>query len=394
MPPEEVEEGETRGRASFRAVGQPTRHEVVDGCVPRLPRRIPSLDGLRAISIALVMVAHLAKPKDMSSLLVRLRVDHLGNIGVKIFFEISGFLITTLLLRELSATGRINLAGFYRRRVLRIFPAYWAYLAALALLSAAGTIALLPGDMLHALTYTANYHHERSWQVNHLWSLSVEEQFYIGWPLLLWLVGVRRAAATAVAVAVLAPAVRAFMWFGLHSPESAMTREFQAICDALAVGCLLAICFNRLGASRRYQAFLTSPLFWAAVPAGVLFSVAGGMVWFWVIGQSILQLTIALCIDRCVRLPSDRVGRALNSKPFIAVGILSYSLYLWQMLFLNPISRSPINRFPLSMVLAFAAAGASYWLVERPFLKLKSGGRVHTPATAGDPVPVSGPSLP
>src|SRR6202521_1564487 len=140
-------------------------------------RRIPSLDGIRAVSILLVLLGHGAMTGGAPRLLTRF--GHVGNIGVRCFFVLSGFLITTLLLKEVSATGTISLVKFYIRRSLRVLPASLALIGVLATLHLWGVIRLWPGDLSHALTYTANYHLRRSWWLDHLWSLSVEEQFYI-----------------------------------------------------------------------------------------------------------------------------------------------------------------------------------------------------------------------
>ena len=180
------------------------------------------------------------------------------------FFLISGFLITTLLLKEHAASGRISLPKFYMRRVIRIFPAFYVYVGVVALLALLGRIQLLPGDMAHALTYTVNYQHERSWYVNHLWSLSVEEQFYLLWPAALLLAGPRRALKGAAAAIIIVPLIRCWIyWDFAHeaavagqpiSPyyATALDRYFQAVCDSLATGCVLAGCYEALGRVRRY----------------------------------------------------------------------------------------------------------------------------------------------
>lgn len=149
--------------------------------------RIPSLDGLRAISIVMVLVAHASGtrlfpvPASAGNLL------GLGEFGVHVFFVISGFLITGLLLDELARTNRVDLRRFYLRRALRIFPPYYTYLAVVFLLALAGALQLAPRDMAHGLTYTSNYYPARSWFLGHTWSLSVEEQFYLLWPAVLML---------------------------------------------------------------------------------------------------------------------------------------------------------------------------------------------------------------
>lgn len=125
------------------------------------PVRFPSLDGLRAVSILFVIAHHLmgaaGTPASIGAVAHALA---LGTLGVRIFFVISGFLITSLLLGERTNTGAISLARFYVRRTMRIFPPFYAYVAAIALLELGGIIATNPGDYLHAATYTMNYHND------------------------------------------------------------------------------------------------------------------------------------------------------------------------------------------------------------------------------------------
>jgi hypothetical protein len=117
------------------------------------PHRIPSLDGLRAVSIGLVLLAHLAGTRSFPVTVESGHILALGELGVHVFFVISGFLITRLLLEELGSTGRISLSNFYFRRTMRIFPAYYCFLLVLAALSWGGIVQLASGDMAHALTY-------------------------------------------------------------------------------------------------------------------------------------------------------------------------------------------------------------------------------------------------
>ena len=125
--------------------------------------------------------AHIAGTVNAPAVLVPLH--NLGNFGVTIFFVISGFLITVLLLEELRSQGKISIRGFYQRRIFRIFPAFYFYIALVLLANSLGYLDLYDGDVLHAVTFTMNYHHERAWAFNHTWSLAVEEQFYLFWPL-------------------------------------------------------------------------------------------------------------------------------------------------------------------------------------------------------------------
>jgi peptidoglycan/LPS O-acetylase OafA/YrhL len=339
---------------------------------PRLPNRIASLDGLRAVSILLVIVGHSADSLNAPQFLIHF--IHFGNLGVRCFFIISGFLITTLLLKEWEKTGGISMKGFYARRALRIFPPSMAYIGIIAACYALGWLTLKPGDLIHALTYTMNYRYNPAHWFRHLWSLAVEEQFYLLWPGLLWLAGTRRGMKVAWSVVLIDPVVRAIMWYFFQASDSAMTKHFEAIADTLAIGCLLSMNFNRLGASNWYRRFQSSWLFWAialglALGGNVLFLVSQAS--FYILGQSITNLGIVLCIDWCIRNSDRGVGRLLNWRPIAYIGILSYSLYLWQNAFLNPDWDTWPARLPLNILFAFVMAFVSYYFVEQPVLKLR-----------------------
>jgi hypothetical protein len=134
---------------------------------------LPSLDGLRAISIALVLIGHL----DGTHKIGRLPGIHvfgdLAHFGVIVFFVISGFLITSLLIREYEHTGRVSLKLFYLRRALRIFPAAFAYIGVISLLSALGAIVVTRSNLLFAATYLVNYLVHPAWYIGHLWRIPV-----------------------------------------------------------------------------------------------------------------------------------------------------------------------------------------------------------------------------
>jgi peptidoglycan/LPS O-acetylase OafA/YrhL len=334
-------------------------------------RRIPSLDGLRAISIALVLLAHLDGTQGFPSMPFLARMGNVGFFGVRVFFVISGFLITTLLVNEARTTGRISLKLFYFRRLMRIFPASYVFLACMGGAAAIGWITLRPWDLLAGFAYLTNYHPDRAWFTGHLWSLSVEEQFYLLWPGVLALAGVRKGLLVAAAVILGAPAVRVFTVLFLPVSERlAIGESFQTVCDALAMGCLLAGYRGELAAIPRYLGFLRSRGFWL-VPAGVVaaFILSRSAKFGYPIGETLMNAGIALCIDRFVRYPDGVVGRCLNTRPMIFVGNLSYSLYLWQQPFLNRNVASLWTSFPLNLTLAFACAMASYYLVEKPCLR-------------------------
>ena len=334
--------------------------------------RIPSLDGLRAISIALVCAHHVAGTQHSPIPVAFANRLALGELGVRVFFVISGFLITGLLLKELDKERRIRLGRFYFRRTLRIFPPYYAFVLVLIVLQAMGLIELLKGDVLHALTYTSNYLPVRSWNTAHTWSLAVEEQFYLLWPAVLLLAGRRRGLMIAASLIFICPVIRLALAQLLPEAEAGIGFRFETMADALAVGCLLAGMRDWLKRQPLYNRLLSSKLF-IVVP---LMVVAANLMhdhWrlFILFGFTVMNVGIALTIDWCVTNHTSRVGRLLNAGPMVYVGVISYSLYLWQQIFLNRTAAAPVNMFPVNIGLAILLALASFYLIERPSLALR-----------------------
>jgi peptidoglycan/LPS O-acetylase OafA/YrhL len=334
------------------------------------PSRIPSLDGLRAISISLVLFEHLRGGAGFVPVPPAIGALDYGNFGVRVFFVISGYLISSILFAEMRKRGTPSLAKFYFRRAFRIFPAFYANIAVMVVLASLGYAALRPGDVLHAATYTTNYHHDRAWTLGHTWSLAVEEQFYVLWPVILLLLGKKRGLHAAAGFVLLAPVIRVATRIFHLGPQEGVGETFQTVGDAIAVGCLLAGYRDVLHASRRYLALQESPFFFLVPVLAVLAAlthdhplVSGAL------GESTIDVCIALTIDYCIRNARGRIGRVLNWGPLAFVGTLSYSLYLWQQLFMNPRSTAPFAVFPVNLALAFGAALLSYYLVERPFLR-------------------------
>jgi peptidoglycan/LPS O-acetylase OafA/YrhL len=337
---------------------------------PATSSRIPSLDGLRAISISLVLFGHLLGGRGFIPMAPPVDALDYGNLGVRVFFVISGYLISSILFSEMRKRGTVSLAKFYFRRAFRIFPAFYANVAVMSVLASLGYAALRPGDILHAATYTTNYHYDRAWTLGHMWSLAVEEQFYVLWPVILLLLGKKRGLHVAAGFVLLAPAIRVATRVLHLGPQAGVGETFQTVGDAIAVGCLLAGYRDELHASRRYLSLQGSPFF-AFVPVVAVLAgltqhhplVSGA------VGEPIINVCIALTVDYCIRNSRGSVGRVLNWGPLAFVGTLSYSLYLWQQLFLNRQSTAPFAVFPLNLALAFGAAFLSYYLVERPFLR-------------------------
>lgn len=188
--------------------------------------RVPSLDGARANSIGLVIVAHLDLGRHVPALW---RLD-IGNLGVRVFCVISGFIITTLLLAELQRTGAVSMIAFYRRRIFRILLAFYTFLAAVLLVDAvrgdAGTITRI----WPAAIFVANYANTPL-VVGHTWSLAVEEQFYLLWPIAIATIGMRSSYVGCIAMLLLAPIFRLLADLGLWPTNPRYAFECQRRLD-------------------------------------------------------------------------------------------------------------------------------------------------------------------
>jgi peptidoglycan/LPS O-acetylase OafA/YrhL len=328
--------------------------------------RIASLDGLRAVSIAAVVLGHLSRSRGVPDTLAPWLLNRywdVSNLGVRVFFVISGFLITHLLLREEEARGTISLGGFYGRRVRRILPAYLVYLLVVAVLALRDVVFIPSGGLLAALTFTMNYAANGGSALGHLWSLAVEEQFYLLWPPILVLLGRRRAAWAAVVVVLLVPVAR-IGEFALD-PTLHTRTAFETNADVLALGCLLALWQETLGDMRWYReialARWTAPLLLLlGIACSVPYRLGLG------VGQTIVALAIVLMVDRCMRRPHGIAGRVLNTAPLVALGMLSYSLYLWQQLFIVAGGGWRVGAFPFNIGLALLVAWLSHRWVEIP----------------------------
>jgi peptidoglycan/LPS O-acetylase OafA/YrhL len=234
--------------------------------------RIASLDGLRAISIGLVIFGHLV---GTSSFPIRTTVwaPFLASVGVRVFFVVSGFLITGLLLAEREKYGSVRLSSFYFRRAFRILVPYYAFLAVAAVAARGGLIKLGPGDMAYALAYASNYHWHGTWAFGHTWSLAVEEQFYLLWPALIVMLGVRRSMLVAGAYLAIAPCWRIVVWYFFPGAHDGIGHTFGTVADSIAAGCLLAGVREKFWQDTRYRAFLASRWF-VVVPLVVVATVA------------------------------------------------------------------------------------------------------------------------
>jgi peptidoglycan/LPS O-acetylase OafA/YrhL len=310
---------------------------------------------------------------------VGILVGNVGTIGVDIFFAISGFLITTLLLREWQNRGAISLKAFYIRRILRIMPAASVFILIVAISQLLGVSNLSAKNWTHVLTYTVNFDPDPAWEAGHLWSLSIEEHFYLLWPLVLVALHPRSAGVLAFLWLLCSPIIRLAVL--LVHPQDTGTYELWTPLrvDSISAGCLLAVLsFNREFNARarigRLAAMVLVPMIGVVMIGSVLFGYeveAYGVA----LEPSVRAVCIALLVWLSINHAKSLWGRLLETKPFVTVGVLSYSLYLWQQPFLKPDSLPGIGPALLALVVVTTCAAASYRFVELPFQRLKRGVR-------------------
>jgi len=338
---------------------------------PDPERTIPSLDGLRGISIGLVMLAHLRGTTGFPSVFSDPLLDH-GALGVRIFFVISGFLITQLIVQEIEQTGRLSIRLFFIRRALRIFPAFYVFLAVIALASSLHWLDIPAANLLFAATYTMNYVLDGRWETGHLWSLAVEEQFYLMWPVTIRLLGLRRALLLAAVVALVAPYGLLALFLRDSGVYELATNTFPFVFDGIAAGCVLGGSINTLMTSTRFRRTISSR-YGELVPVVVLgldcldhHSVA-----YHAFGQLPMTVGIAYSVARYTQVVQSAGACVLAWRPLVWIGQRSYSLYLWQQLFLDPYQHAFLQLFPVDVGCAVACAAGSYRFIERPFNRLR-----------------------
>jgi peptidoglycan/LPS O-acetylase OafA/YrhL len=351
-----------------------------------LVSHLPSLDGMRAISILLVLAFHAylayVHPAGDSSYWW-----YLGRFGVYVFFVISGMLITWLMIRERDATGGFSLRNFYIRRFLRILPVFWLLILVVIALKCAHVISISRYDIIRALTFTHNYPASiahpnwfAGW-LDHTWSLSLEEQFYLLWPSLFALLPRRIAPRAAVILAFSGPILRILFFLMVPSLRGLDNNGFESLVDLPMAGCAAAFLLDspvwrdRIRRIPVWPALVvTSTLLLVIAPILVGYlrpaSAPSPIAGFFM--PTIEAVAIALTLLVVVAGKRDLPFRLLNSRVAVYVGKLSYSLYIWQQLFL--ISHVKVSIFSLSwrLMAVYLTAFCSFRFVEQPFIKLRS----------------------
>jgi peptidoglycan/LPS O-acetylase OafA/YrhL len=313
---------------------------------------VPALDGLRGVAILLVIGRHYFNTPLGG-----------GTAGVDLFFVLSGYLITTLLLQEHRETGRISLAGFYLRRARRLLPALIVMLGAYLIGAVVqGRLGIAARAAAAGGFYTANIaqaywpHLMGREPIGPLWSLALEEQFYFLWPFVLIVLlraGVRRGVILAALASLIALVCVERFWLLLsHAPDQRIYASPESASDALLSGVLLAFVLQHPKLRGERRALIGVEIFAFAAGVGLVETFTGPLV----------DLSAALLITYAVQQGSW-LSRALSWRPLVFVGLISYSLYLWHLLILSWVGENRLLALPI----AFGVAYVSTRWVERPF---------------------------
>ena len=346
----------------------------------------PSLDGLRGLSIIAVVWHHAGWHGE--GILAR------GNRGVDLFFAISGFLITTLLLREQSNTGAISLRNFYIRRTLRIFPAYYAAVLLYTLVVTAVErhspyAAAFYGNLPFFLTYTSNWFVSLNQGTRVIfyfaWSLATEEQFYLFWPSVVrfarrWYVPV------IVMTGLLVASYLVNRWFEQSVPHSRpmLAIILGSVAMPICLGCLLAYATHRPAAFRVTYRLAGQP--WSAPLAFALMLVCLSVE---PLAGTALSVAMTYLVATCAVRTDHGMSALLDNRVLRYVGTVSYGTYLFHMLAINVVrkvlvrSGEPVLVFVFALPLAIGFATLSYRYFEQRFLALKGRYEVRTKPLAG-----------
>jgi peptidoglycan/LPS O-acetylase OafA/YrhL len=338
-------------------------------------RHLSGLDGLRAMAAFLVVFDHAGFSAYAP-----------GGLGVLAFFVLSGFLITWLLIGEDDATRTISLSRFYLRRSFRIFPAFYVYFALILLLMVVRHHPINVPQAISAGLYVTNYYQaifgDPSTGLSHTWSLAVEEQFYLLWPLAFLLLrdNERRFKVLAVVIPLLW-LYREALIYVFHVHESYIYEAFDTRADHLLIGCFLAVSLRCGRFGRMWQTVCASQVMILATLALLACSVALGHVvpmadYRDSVGFVVEPVLIFVLIGQLIASPSHgAVSAPFNWAWMRYLGRLSYSIYLYQQVLTYPImtrlQARPLLALAATVAITVAVAACSYHFVERPFLRLR-----------------------
>ena len=317
----------------------------------------PELDGIRALAILLVLAQHINLP---SSTLA-------GMVGVNLFFVLSGYLITSLLIKEQDGTGRIDLRRFYERRVRRLIPALVAVLIATgALMAIMGRLGDYIGPAAVSFFYVSDIAKSIGYDlgyVGHTWSLAMEEQFYLLWPALLIFAPRKWLAPLAIAGIIGAVALQLLL-----VPDNVLAHFRPDVrADAILWGCLIALI--PVAVPR-----------WAAAAAGIaLFVVSFTFLWPYAIGLSSVLSAVFIA-------GAATLAPILSVRPLVRIGQISYGMYLWHALPVGLFEQQTLAGNVLAMAavvaITIALALVSERWIERPFRRPSAQAQAAAPLLA------------
>lgn len=329
--------------------------------------KLPSLDGLRGIAVIIVILAHFNNHWHFEFLSILVNA---GIFGVYIFFVLSGFLITTLLLREKKQHQNISLSKFYKRRILRIVPLSWLYVLVTILISVIAQKPALRENFWIPSLYLVNISGIGALSYNflHYWSLSAEEQYYLIVPPFMRY----RPKQIKVILFILLIFTFSIRFLGHYSSSLfvSVLMDISRNMDGLLIGSILAL-FYSTGKIKIKQSLLKwrGAINIASLLILILLNHETNYVLLKVFANhTFYSIIIGFVILLNLQVHEDYSFRFLNSKILSQIGVISYSIYIWQQLFSSDIIPFPT---PINFLLTFVVAWLSYHYFEKPFLQLK-----------------------
>ncbi len=333
------------------------------------PKAIPSLDGIRALSILMVILGH--SPHDIPGYLSFLRN---GGIGVSLFFVTSGFLITSLLVNEKEKTGKISLKNFYIKRVFRIFPAYYFFLLAILIAWISNLIPMTANDLVSASLYFWNYSPTtQEFIVGHTWSLAVEEHFYLLWPLIVSSLLLKKSLKVAIGIILASPLIRVATYQFIPMYKARLSILSHTRFDMLMFGCVLAYVWQDVNLRNKFTKFCNkisctvSIIFLLFIHPRIELIFTGR--YLMTIGYTLVGIAISIIVFHFITHYKSIAGTFLNSAPMRHLGILSYGIYLWQQPFFN--RHLQFFGFWQSLLIVILCAEISFQLVELPMMRMR-----------------------
>jgi len=343
--------------------------------------RAPQLDALRAIAVSAVLIHHFLPVQRLFSE----NFLTLGLLAVRLFFVLSGYLITGILLRSRSLRFGVALGEFYTRRALRILPIYYLTLLVAALVGVAAVSHFIFWHTFYVSNILFILKPAVAGPIGHLWTLSVEEQFYIAWPFLVLLTPYKYTARMIVATVGLGIVWKTIVAFTL-GPDIAGGILAPACFDSLGIGALLAFIENDKKLRPQRNRLLHSALMAGIVIVFLQTSlyVAGrGLRFFWSTSYLGVSLVFVWLVGRAAEGFKGKLGAILEWPPLTYVGKISYGIYLYHFFMPDIVRylakslslRSPhtLLTFFFASALTLTASIISWHLIERPINRWKEG---------------------